>query len=111
MRNTDNRTILDIGMRNDRLFDFRRIHVNAARNNHVLNTIGDEQEPILIEIPNITRAIIAVLYHILAECFLTNIIFKDQRRIDRNLAFLTCRKPVPVLVNNGNVDPVERQPA
>ena len=50
-----------------RLLDLGRVDVHAARDDHVLDAVGDEQEPVLVDMPHVARAVEAVAHDVVAE--------------------------------------------
>ena len=57
----------DVGVRDQRLLDLGGIDVDAARHDHVLDAIGDEEEAVLVEVADVAGAIEAVAEHVVAE--------------------------------------------
>src|SRR3546814_19161931 len=51
----DHRAVEDGGMRAERIFDFGREDILAARDDHVLEPVADEQKAIIVHMPEIAR--------------------------------------------------------
>ncbi len=104
----DHRRVFDIGMGDECLLDLGGIDVHAARDDHVLDAVGDEEEPVFVDVADIAGAVEAVAKHVVAERVAAEVAAQHDGRVDRDLAGLPGRQAVPVLVDDRDLDTVIR---
>ena len=107
----DHRHIGDLRMGIDRVFDFGRIDILAAGNDHVLHPVADIEVTIFIEIARIARAEPAVAINGLSRCIwhlpIASHVFG---RSGGNFANCARRQAVSILINDLQFDPIQRSP-
>src|SRR5579862_5443168 len=95
LRDTDYGTVLHVRMLDNGCYDLRRIDVYTTGDDHVLDPVSDEQEPVLVEVPHVASPVEAVLHHVLAQRFASQVTLEHHGGIHRDLAGLAVWEPIP----------------